>query len=68
MRKEEVLKHFGSASELARILGISPASISEWGKLIPKGRAYQIQVITAGALRVDPSAYENEEHDAIPPS
>jgi len=58
MRKDEAIKHFGTAAALARALDISPASVSEWGEMVPEGRAYQLQVLTAGALRVDPSAYK----------
>ncbi len=57
MLKTDAISHFGSAAELARALSISPASVSEWGDLIPEGRAYQLQVITAGALQVDPTLY-----------
>lgn len=58
MRKDEAIKHFGTASALADALGIRVASVSEWGEMVPEGRAYQLQVMTAGALRVDPSVYQ----------
>ena len=61
MRKDEAVKHFGGVNALADALGIRPASVSEWGDIIPEGRAYQLQVITAGALRVDPIAYRKPE-------
>ena len=61
MLKTDAVKHFGSASALARALGIALPSVSEWGDIIPEGRAYQLQVITAGALRVDPSWYKKKE-------
>ena len=61
MKKEDAVRHFGGVSALADALGIRPASVSEWGELIPEGRAYQLQVLTAGALRVDPSAYRGQE-------
>lgn len=57
MLKSTVIQHYGSASALAKALGISPAAVSEWGDLVPEGRAYQIQVLTAGLLHVDPGAY-----------
>lgn len=64
MRKEEAVKHFGTAAALAEALGITPASVSEWGDIIPEGRAYQLQVITAGSLRVDPGLYRKPELSA----
>ena len=57
MLKHDAVKHFGTASALADALGIRLASVSEWGEIIPEGRAYQLQVITSGALRVDPTLY-----------
>lgn len=63
MYKNEVVAYFGTAIALAKALGISAASVSEWGDLIPEGRAYQLQVMTAGALRVDPSAYNKPRAD-----
>ena len=57
MLKEDAVKHFGGAAALAKALGIALPSVSEWGDIIPEGRAYQLQVITAGALRVDPRLY-----------
>lgn len=57
MNKEEVISYFGGVSQLAKILGISHASVSGWGNVIPKGRAFEIQTITDGALKVDPALY-----------
>lgn len=57
MKKDTAIEHFGSASALADALGIRPASVSEWGELVPEGRAYQLQVLTGGKLSVDPSLY-----------
>lgn len=57
MNKDEVLSYFGGVSNLAKILGISHASVSGWGKVIPKGRAFEIQTITNKALIVDPALY-----------
>jgi DNA-binding transcriptional regulator YdaS (Cro superfamily) len=60
MRTEEAIKHFGTAAELARQLGISRQSVHDWGDTVPEGRAYQIEVITNGALRAPrPPGHEN---------
>jgi transcriptional repressor of cell division inhibition gene dicB len=57
MRKIDVLEHFKSASAAADALGVSVAAISGWDEIVPEGSAYKLQVITGGALRVDPSLY-----------
>jgi DNA-binding transcriptional regulator YdaS (Cro superfamily) len=51
MRTEDAIKHFGSAAALARALGISRQSVHDWGACVPEGRAYQIEVLTSGALK-----------------
>lgn len=53
MRKSDVIKFFGSKVNTAKALDISPASITQWGEIIPESRAYQIEHITKGALNAD---------------
>ncbi|HDO1375214.1 TPA: Cro/Cl family transcriptional regulator [Aeromonas veronii] len=53
MKKEDAISYFGSAAELARSLNISEPAVSRWGDIIPKGRAYQIEVLTGGKLKAD---------------
>lgn len=57
MRKADVLRHYGNAAAAARALGISRAAVHNWPKLVPESSAYKIQVITDGALVVDPADY-----------
>lgn len=52
MKTEDAIKHFGTQSALAAALGISKQAVGQWGDTVPKGRAYQLQVITGGALSV----------------
>lgn len=54
MKKEDAISYFGSAAELARSLNISEPAVSRWGDTIPKGRAYQIEVLTGGKLKAAP--------------
>lgn len=61
MRKQTVIEHFGTAAAVAEALGISRQAVSEWGEVVPKGAAYQLQVITAGRLAVDPTCYATKE-------
>ncbi|MFK0666343.1 Cro/CI family transcriptional regulator [Aeromonas salmonicida] len=55
MKKEDAISYFGSAAELARNLNISEPAVSRWGDTIPKGRAYQIEVLTGGKLKAEQS-------------
>lgn len=53
MKKDEAIKFFGSVTELAKRLNVSTQSISQWGKIIPQRRAFEIERITNGALKAD---------------
>lgn len=61
MKKADAINYFRSAAELAKKLNISEAAISQWGETIPKGRAYQIEVLTGGKLKADPIPPRTEE-------
>lgn len=54
MDKKIVIEHFGSITATAKALGISHVAVSKWDEIIPKGRAYQIEVMTGGQLKADP--------------
>ncbi|QMV50931.1 Cro/CI family transcriptional regulator [Ewingella americana] len=58
MKKDDVISYFGGVSKTAKALGLSHASVSGWTEIIPKGRAFEIQVITKGAMKVDSALYE----------
>lgn len=60
MRKSDVVEHFGTLTKIAEVLDIGLSSVSEWDEIIPQGRAYQIQVITAGMLKVNQRDYEKK--------
>ena len=64
MKTIDAITHFGSPTALARALNIKPPSIYCWGELVPKGRAYELQHITSGALRVDVTAYDQAKQAA----
>jgi len=44
MDKNKFISLAGSQSELAKLLGISQAAVSQW-KTIPTGRLYQLMVL-----------------------
>lgn len=66
MKPETAIDWAGSQAELAKRLGITPSAVSQWVSdgIVPEGRAYQIQVISAGAVRVDPADYRRSESAA----
>jgi DNA-binding transcriptional regulator YdaS (Cro superfamily) len=53
MRTADAIAYFGSQGRLAKAIDISQPAISKWGEDVPTLRAYQIQVITRGELKVD---------------
>ncbi|MBU6956076.1 Cro/CI family transcriptional regulator [Hahella sp. HN01] len=52
MKKQRAIKYFGSATKLAKALGIKSAAVSQWGELIPELRAFQLERLTDGKLKV----------------
>lgn len=48
---QEVVVHFGSKSEIARILGISPQAVNNWGERIPPGAAIRLEKHSEGKIR-----------------
>lgn len=67
MKKDDVVSYFGGVSKTAKALGLSHASVSGWSEVIPKGRAFEIQVLTKGTLKVDMSLYEKNNTTDIRP-
>lgn len=51
MYKKDVIKYYGNATKAAKAIGISDASFSRWGEIIPKGRACEIHLKTRGRLK-----------------
>ena len=57
MKTETAITHFGTKAALARALQIRPPSIHSWGALVPLGRAYELQTLTGGTLKVERDLY-----------
>jgi DNA-binding transcriptional regulator YdaS (Cro superfamily) len=45
MTKEQAIKLAGSQVELALMLGISQAAVSQWGSKVPEMRVWQLKVL-----------------------
>ncbi len=57
MYKKDVIDHFGTQRAVAKALGISDAAVSQWKEVIPEKDAYRLEIVTAGALKYQESAY-----------
>lgn len=57
MLKSDVIAFFGSAAAAGRALGMTRGAVSNWPEIVPRGSAYQVEVVTEGKLRVDPAVY-----------
>lgn len=57
MNKSEVLRHFGGVGAVAHALGVKSSAVSQWGELVPARRAYEIERITGGVLKVNAASY-----------
>ena len=47
MNTKDVIKHFGSASQLAKELKVSRSAVSQWGPTVPFLRQFQIRELMA---------------------
>jgi hypothetical protein len=61
MKKNNAIKHYKTAAKLARVLGIAKQAVFNWGEVIPQKQAFRLDRITHGALKYDPSFYEQTE-------
>lgn len=53
MTTKEVIKYFGTAKAVGRFLDIEPAAVRLWGERPPKGRQFELELRTGGALKAD---------------
>lgn len=51
LRKDEVVEYFGSQRAVAEALGVSEQAISKWTEFVPRGRAWQLELMTNGKLK-----------------
>lgn len=57
MLKQDVLTYFGGANKTAKALGITHVAVVRWPDVIPKVRAYELERLTKGKLKMNPSLY-----------
>jgi len=51
--KADVLAHYKTGKAVAEALGLSESAVSQWPESIPRLRAFELERITGGVLRVD---------------
>tara|TARA_R110002096_G_scaffold230363_2_gene420008 strand:+ start:122 stop:349 length:228 start_codon:yes stop_codon:yes gene_type:complete len=59
--RETAVKYFGSQTRLAFELNIKQAAVSQWGDVIPKGRATELHLLTFGELVYDAAHYQKDQ-------
>lgn len=64
MKTSQAIQHFNGKSKLAKALGISPSSVSQWSEDVPELRAYQIEHLTGGELKAKPSQLTHSDNAA----
>ena len=45
MKTTFAIEKAGSAAALAKLLGITPGAVSQWGENVPEARVWQLQVL-----------------------
>lgn len=64
MKTKDAVTYFGTKTALARALGTQKSAISNWGEIVPRGRAFELEVITQGKLKVDRTLYQKSAEAA----
>lgn len=52
MKKTDAINYFGSSIKLAEALGLNKSAVSQWGEEVPELRAFQLERLTGGELKV----------------
>ncbi|MCU6406619.1 Cro/CI family transcriptional regulator [Enterobacter quasiroggenkampii] len=61
MLKIDAIKFFGTRMKLAEAASVDPSAVSQWGDLVPEGRAMRLQTASNGALVYDPMVYDKHK-------
>lgn len=61
MFKQDAINFFGNKSNLARAAGVDRSAVSQWGKLVPEGRAMRLHNASNGVLTYDPTIYDQHK-------
>lgn len=61
MLKRDAVKFYGSPAQLAKALQIDRSAVFRWSKRVPLLRAMQLEQLSAGRLKYDPSVYLSQK-------
>jgi DNA-binding transcriptional regulator YdaS (Cro superfamily) len=59
MRKEDVVRYFGTQKAVAVACGVTQSAVSQWDDIIPPLKARQIAELTRGKLPFDARLYRH---------
>ena len=70
MTTDEAVQHFArngraSRAAVARALGISRKAVAKWGPYPPPGRQFELEVLTEGALKAEPTLRPSAEVEPV---
>jgi hypothetical protein len=58
MYKADAFKHFdNNGAAIARALGLTRTAPQQWPEVVPFDKAYALQLVTRGKLKIDRSLY-----------
>ena len=61
MKTKTALDYYGgSPTKVAEALGISQASVSLWGEIVPPLRQLQLEKVTGGALKASANVFSRK--------
>lgn len=53
MTTQEAVDHYGGIKQLAQALNVYPQAIKNWGSRPPRGRQFELYVLTNKELQID---------------
>lgn len=60
MKTSDVVAYYGSKTAVADALHVHKSAVSNWGAVVPRGRAFELEKLTKGRLKVDLSLYSKQ--------
>jgi len=60
MRKSDAVEHYGSQAAIGRELGIGKAAVSKWPKIVPRGWAAELHILSGYKLPFDQRVYRGK--------
>lgn len=59
MLKQDAIRFFGGPTNVAKAAGVKPPTVSEWGEVVPEGRARRLAAASGGMC----PAWTAEQYD-----